>query len=621
MSATAALPLKVQCPHCRTKLDLSELEPFSEISCPKCDASMVVPQWFQSLLLEEILLSAPGLRVYRALDPTLDRESCVKQLWVPSAPSPPADDHSSPYEEQTLEEFLAVFRQTSLLLHPNIVPVCSCGSLSGLVYAVTQYVNGQALNQAFPTEAPDWPDILQVFKAACEALSYAAEKGVCHGHLSPENMLLDQDGILRLTDFGVARAIGKDFSDNPYLEPEFGAGQSAASLSGDIFSLGVCIYEYATGVLPCAGKETAWRRGEITPSPISAFNPAVPKLFSDLILQMLSLSAPQRPASYETILTICQRLSLSPESTQRRQKKRSNRFKVSRPAASRPIRLVQSPRRAGGKAINILIVLLTLLALLLLALILHKQYGSKSLFGVDLESEKQATAQILAQAEAESRELDLRREEEERVNGLTTGKNFRPWQMAADLLAARPRPADYDFRQVREELTQYMSQLPEESKEQERERIRIIASYKEYLVSKMRKLPYQPDNYPGLRLRNGKLIKGTLTLFSDEKALKLRQNSAAAGVFREIPWSEVALSEVLEMSFYYVQRSHDQIRGAKVISQKRLQEVVDEYLYLIMFCDWYQDHAYLDKVCRAALTLPDSTLSARIRHYVPWPAS
>ncbi len=619
MSDTAALPLKVQCPHCRTKLDLSELEPFSEIACPKCGTAVVVPQWFQSILLEEVLLSSPGLRVYRALDPTLDREACVKQLWVPAASHPPAADPDNPYQAETLEEFLGVFRRTSLLMHPNIVPVCSCGSLSGLVYTVTQYVNGQALNQANPHGVPDWPEILQIFSAVCDGLSHAAGKEIYHGHLTPENILLDQDGVPRLTDFSVALAIGKDIQDSPYICPEFIPGSRTGSVSGDIFSLGVCIYEYATGVLPCAGREAAWRGGEMVPAPLSTFNPAVPKLFSDLVLQMLSLTPAQRPASYETIQSVCKRLSLSPEATQRRKKGRAGGLKIKRPAAHRPVRLVRPARNSGGKVINIMIILLILLALVLLVLIGQKHYGSKTLGGVDLQAESEARAKVLEESEAELRELDLLRAEEAKSQfPATDNPEFKPCQLDEAMLAARPRPEDFDFRRVREELKGYMALIPEESKEQERERIRIIASYKEYLVSKMRKLTYQPDNYTGLQLRNGRRVKGTLTLFSDTEVLKLRQPGVKSGVFLEIPWKDVALQEVLDMAFYYVRRSHDEIRGVKVISRKRLQEVVDEYIYLIMLCDWYQETAYLDKVCREAVTLPDPNIQARIRHFVQW---
>jgi len=582
---------------------------------------MVVPQWFQSILLEEILLATPGMRVYRALDPTLDRESCIKQLWTRGAVHAPADSPDNHYQAETLEEFLAVLRKTSLLMHPNIVPVCSCGSLSGIVYAVTQYVNGQHLNKATQGGVSEWPDILQVMNTACETLSYAVGKGICHGHLTPENMLLDQDGILRMTDFSVALSVGKRLQDSPYTCPEYANNSAVGSLSGDIFSLGVCVYEYATGVLPCAGREKAWRDAEITPPPLSAFNPAVPKLFSDLVLQMLSLSPSQRPASYEIIQAACKRLSLSPKATQRHKKNRINALRVSKKVANRPIRLVQPPKRSGGKTINILIIILILLAIGLIGLILQKQYGSKTLSGVDLQAEAKVVEATRAQSEAESQALDLLRAEEVRAeNAPPATAEFAPWQLAEPLLRARPRPADYDFRRVREDLSKYMALLPEESKELEKERIRIIASYKEYLISKLRKLSYQPENFSGVLLANGQRAKGSLTLFCDENVLKLRQEGARAGVFLEIPWQDVSRQQILDIAYYYVRRSHDEIRGARVISQKRLQEVLDEYLYLIMFCDWYQETEYLNKVCREALTLPYPHIQAKIRHYVLWPA-
>ena len=71
--------MKIRCPSCGVKLDVSELEPFSQVSCPKCDMRITIPKWFNdSILLEERFFDSSQRSLYRSLEPSLDREATVK---------------------------------------------------------------------------------------------------------------------------------------------------------------------------------------------------------------------------------------------------------------------------------------------------------------------------------------------------------------------------------------------------------------------------------------------------------------------------------------------------------------------------------------------------------------
>lgn len=611
-------PLKVQCPFCHTRLDLSDLPAFSEISCPKCAAPLTVPSWFQKILLEEVLCVRPGLQVFRALDPTLDREACVKLMHSASLTQCPLPDSKSPYQEKQLNAFLEIFRKMSLLVHPAIVPVCSCSAIEGAVYGVTRYIKGTTVSRpADQNELPAWPLLLKHAKTAIEALFYAAKNGLSHGHLTPANLLIDQDGSLFISDFMIAFSIGKDIASEPWTAPEVAAGQEPTCKS-DLFSLGVCLYEYATGKLPCSEQQEEWRAGTLNPTPPSQLNPNLPEKFSGILLRMLALAPEDRPAGYASLIEEFNVLGKGSGRGLQRKQTHARKLLLAKSSGHPQLRLITPRKRKGSNLLNLLITVLILATVVLSGILLLRNMPVQDkLHEIGLLKNGKLNLQVIPNMDIPAEQADSQADEPEpksEDNALQTGFHLPP-----EITASRPRPPDYDFKAVREQVSTYLATIPPEAIETEKERIRYLGSYKTYLLSKISKMAYSPTNPAGIRLKSGEQVSGNVTMFSNENALKVRQNGKKSSSLREIPWSELPPAEVLNMAYSYVQRNAEEIKGAKSVSQKKLEEVFDEFFYLILLADWYQESEALKKYCQEAAQLPLDGVKEKLCQYIQWP--
>lgn len=241
--------VKIFCHQCRQKLDVTKLKPFEKVSCPTCSAELIVPKWFNSYLLEERCGSGGGAVVYRSLDPTLDREIAIK-IFSQKATTP-----------QFAEIFLHEGRVAASLNHPNIVPIYSCGQFEDQCFLVMQYMADGSLDDQIKNNSS--LKITQVLKWMLDiagALQVALQSGVVHHDVKPANILLDAEGNVKITDFGLSYALNDvksqsllselaTFGSPDYVSPEklsFGFEDS----KGDIFSLGVTFYELLTGKKP-----------------------------------------------------------------------------------------------------------------------------------------------------------------------------------------------------------------------------------------------------------------------------------------------------------------------------------------------------------------------------------
>ena len=249
--ATMAASEKVRifCHQCRQKLDVTNLKAFEKISCPTCSAELIVPKWFNSYLLEQCCGSGGGAVVYRSLDPTLDREVAIK-IFSQKASTP-----------QFAEIFLHEGRVAASLNHPNIIPIYSCGQFEDQCFLVMQYMADGSLDDQIKNNSPlKITQILKWMLDITSALQAALRSGVVHHDVKPANILLDSDGNVKITDFGLSYALNdvksqsllselSAFGSPDYVSPEklsFGFEDS----KGDIFSLGVTFYELLTGKKP-----------------------------------------------------------------------------------------------------------------------------------------------------------------------------------------------------------------------------------------------------------------------------------------------------------------------------------------------------------------------------------
>ncbi len=187
--------------------------------------------------------------VWAARDLTLDREVAVKFL-LPRF----SDD----------EQFIARFRQeaqsAASLNHPNIVTVFDTGEQGGLPFIVMELVTGQSLAETLREGPLTEARAIEIASDVCLALEYAHSRGLVHRDVKPGNILLADDGAVKVTDFGIARAISADtvtqtaavLGTAAYLSPEQAQGLSVDERS-DVYSLGVTLYEVLTGTPPFVG--------------------------------------------------------------------------------------------------------------------------------------------------------------------------------------------------------------------------------------------------------------------------------------------------------------------------------------------------------------------------------
>ncbi|MFZ5583715.1 MAG: protein kinase domain-containing protein [Pseudomonadota bacterium] len=180
--------------------------------------------------------------VYLAYDPQLEREIAIKTL------------HFSRPDAAQNAALLAEARTVSQLRHANIVPIFEAGEEDGDLYLVFQYVPGKNLAQYLKDAGALSPvKAVTLMRSILEAVACAHEQGIIHRDLKPSNILLDEDGIPQVMDFGIAARIEDldskqgDFTGTPaYMAPEYIESRTVG-VRGDIFAAGLVLYELLTG--------------------------------------------------------------------------------------------------------------------------------------------------------------------------------------------------------------------------------------------------------------------------------------------------------------------------------------------------------------------------------------
>jgi len=191
--------------------------------------------------------------VFRARDTVLAREVAIKVL------------HRSLAGDQAfVDRFRTEARAAAGLSHANIVAVFDWGSVDGIYYMVMEYVRGQSVRALLSREARLEPaQTVEVVRQTLQALDHAHHQGIVHRDIKPENILVTTGGVVKVADFGLARAYadgrqthaGSVTGTVQYLAPEQIRGEPADPRS-DLYSLGIVSYELLTGKLPFTG-ETA----------------------------------------------------------------------------------------------------------------------------------------------------------------------------------------------------------------------------------------------------------------------------------------------------------------------------------------------------------------------------
>ena len=229
--------------------------------------------------------------VYRAKDPVIGRTVAVKAISFNTVAN---EEERRDLQIRTAREA----RSAGILSHPNIVTIHDVGQQSGVAYIVMELVDGPTLWKKFVDEKKlKKSAFLNVIKQSASALDYAHENRIIHRDVKPSNILIRPDGMVKLTDFGVAKILEADqltrtglmVGTPNYMAPEQVKEQFVSNAS-DQFALGVIAYELLTGVKPFeASKFTALLYKIVTeePDPCSSLNDKLPKEVDDVVARVL----------------------------------------------------------------------------------------------------------------------------------------------------------------------------------------------------------------------------------------------------------------------------------------------------------------------------------------------
>ncbi|MGZ4162827.1 MAG: Stk1 family PASTA domain-containing Ser/Thr kinase [Tumebacillaceae bacterium] len=226
--------------------------------------------------------------VYRALDTLLNRNVSIKVLRA---------------QFSTDEDFVRRFRReaqaAASLSHPNVVNIYDVGVEGEDYYIVMEYIDGMTLKEVIQDRAPlPVGESIDVAKQICAALGHAHENNIVHRDIKPHNILIGKDGRVKVTDFGIARAItsntitqdGSVLGSVHYFSPEQARG-GITDVKSDIYSLGVVLYEMVTGELPFSGEtpiSVALKHLQehfVEPRQI---NPSLPQSVENIVLKALA---------------------------------------------------------------------------------------------------------------------------------------------------------------------------------------------------------------------------------------------------------------------------------------------------------------------------------------------
>lgn len=239
--------------------------------------------------LQQTLGSGGMAVVYKAWDLRLERPVAIKVL---------REDFS--FDPSLSERFRLEAKAAANLSHPNIVTVYDFGLDDGKLYIVEEYLPGTDLKTVIKHRGRFTIDeAIPLIVQACAGIGYAHRAGLVHCDVKPHNMLVTPDQRLKVTDFGIARALASIHPEEKnevvwgspqYFSPEQAAG-TAPSPASDVYSLGVILYEMLTGRLPFiadTSQELSRMHREVAPIPPRRFNPAIPEALEQIILKVLS---------------------------------------------------------------------------------------------------------------------------------------------------------------------------------------------------------------------------------------------------------------------------------------------------------------------------------------------
>ena len=248
-------------------------------------------------ILSELGRGGMGI-VYKASDTVLDRVVAFKVLPDALKENP-----------QALKNFLREAKSAAQLNHPNIVTVYDAGEQDGCYYIAMEYVDGNTLKEIVRRRGAIAPGgVLHVLVQMCEALAYAHERKIVHRDIKTANTMWTRDRKAKIMDFGLAKVVEEVrnhttmVSGTPYyMSPEQTLGRNVDHRT-DLYSLGVTVFELATGRLPFTEGNIPYHHVHTPPPDPREIHPEVPPLLAGIVARCLRKDPGERYQSARAIL-------------------------------------------------------------------------------------------------------------------------------------------------------------------------------------------------------------------------------------------------------------------------------------------------------------------------------
>ena len=246
------------------------------------------------------LIGGGGMsNVYLAHDIILNRDVAIKILRY---------DFTN--EEELHRRFQREALSATSLTHPNIVTVFDVGEDEDMHYIVMEYIKGKTLKQYIQEFSPlSAARSVHIMKQLTSAMAHAHENGIIHRDIKPQNILMDEDGNVKITDFGIATSLGATSYTQTnsvigtvhYLSPEQARG-GLATMKSDIYALGIVFYELLTGELPFSGESAvsiALKHLQSETPSVREFDASIPQSVENIVLKATAKDANHRYNSAE----------------------------------------------------------------------------------------------------------------------------------------------------------------------------------------------------------------------------------------------------------------------------------------------------------------------------------
>ena len=327
----------VTCPHCQFSQDVKSAPagPQERFTCASCGRTSAIhfpspgptqrigaaPDTVPPATAEKLpaqmgpymirgIIGTGGMGVvYQGWDERLSRNVAVKTLKPELAKEP-----------AFCERFLREARAVASLSHPNVTQIYYIGEEEGRPFFAMEFLEGKPLDALLREEGKLPPSrAAELIRQAAQGLKAAASRGVIHRDIKPSNLVLTKEGILKVTDFGLAKMVvadsgltltGEVLGSPNYLAPEQASG-SAADLRSDIYSLGATLYELLTGRPPFDGPTPVSIILKHVREPLRSprqFSPELPVPLVTLTQRMLAKRPEDRPKDYDALLREMDRL-------------------------------------------------------------------------------------------------------------------------------------------------------------------------------------------------------------------------------------------------------------------------------------------------------------------------